>query len=124
MIKDKKAFFASIFLFVTLLFIALFIKDSFVRPFLGDTLAVIWLYFTFKMFLNISQFWLSVFVLFIAYCLEFIQYLNVLAFLGLEDIKVLKIVFGSTFDINDILAYTLGWLVILFQKKYFSTQNP
>lgn len=123
MIKDLKALFISIFLFVILVFIALFVKDSFVRPFLGDTLAVMWLYYTFKIFLKVSSFWLSVFVLFIAYCIEFIQYLHILSILSLEHIKILRIVFGSTFDINDILAYTLGWFVILFQIKYFNGSN-
>ncbi|WP_228711995.1 DUF2809 domain-containing protein [Halarcobacter ebronensis] len=73
--------------------------------------------------LKVSSFWLSVFVLFVAYSIEFIQYLHILSIFGLEHIKILKIVFGSTFDMNDILAYTLGWFVILFQIKYLDGSN-
>ncbi|RXJ88075.1 DUF2809 domain-containing protein [Arcobacter sp. CECT 8985] len=121
MIKDYKSLGISVILFIILVFIALFVHDNFVRPFLGDTLAVIWLYFTSKIFLKISSFLLSVFVLFVAYTIEFLQYLHILSYLKLEHVKILKIIFGSTFDINDILAYTLGWFIILFQIKYFST---
>ncbi|AXX92169.1 hypothetical protein CPU12_01060 [Malaciobacter molluscorum LMG 25693] len=119
MIKDFKSLIISFLLFIILVCIALFVHDSFIRPFLGDSLVVIWLYFTFKTFLKVSSFWLSIFVLFIAYIIEFLQYIQILSFLGLEHIRILTIVFGSTFDINDILAYTLGWFVILFQIKYF-----
>lgn len=92
---------------------AVYVKDSIVRPFLGDTLAVIWLFYTLKSVINLSDYVLSASALGLSYGIEFAQYINIVSLLGLENIKVVKIVLGSTFDLNDIVAYTIGWAIIL-----------
>lgn len=107
-------------LFLLLAFIAIYVRDAFVRPFLGDTLAVIWLFYTGKSVLNIPDYRLSICVLVVAYGVEVAQYLNLVTLLGLENVRVARIVLGSTFDWLDILAYTLGWFVILGILRFFS----
>ncbi len=108
-----KDFIISILLLGLLVYIALFVRDRFIRPFLGDVLVVIWLYYTLKAFLNISCGRLAFGVLVFSYLIEFAQYFRVISWLGLEDVAIVRIVFGATFDFMDLLAYTLGWLVIL-----------
>jgi hypothetical protein len=105
--------FISLALFALLLFIAIYVRDSFVRPFLGDVIAVIWLYFSFKSWLDVKPLTLSLFVLFIAFLLEFFQYIHIVDILGLSHITVIRIVLGSTYDPHDLLAYSLGWSTIL-----------
>jgi len=110
-------FLLAVFLFLILVFIAIYVDDTIIRPYLGDTLAVVWLYFVAKSFLNIPVFQLSIGVLILSYSVEFAQYFNIIMLMGLQDIKVAKIVLGSTFDIIDMVAYTAGWLIILFVSK-------
>lgn len=109
----SKHFVASCGLFLLLVYIALFVNDQFVRPFLGDVLVVIWLYLLLQAFLKIKPYTLAFWTLLFSYAIELAQRYNVLELLGLQDIKVARIILGSTFDWFDILAYTLGWLVIV-----------
>jgi hypothetical protein len=98
----------SITILVTLICIALWAHDGFVRPFLGDVLAVIWLYAALMSFINLSVkqgitlAWTG------AVTLEFAQYAGLINLLGLQDFKPARIILGATFDPLDLLAYTLG----------------
>lgn len=121
---NVRALLISLFLFLLLVLMALYVKDRIVRPFFGDTLAVIWLYYTMRAVVNISPFRLSIVVLAIAFCVEFAQYFNVVELLGMQDIKVAKIILGSTFDVMDLLAYSVGWLIIVAITAYSSSRRP
>ncbi len=114
---NKKSFVINIVLFVCLVWIAVYVKDSFIRPFLGDVLVVIWLYYFLESFINIQTKYLAPSVLVFAYGLEFAQYLDVVNFFEIEN-KIVKIVLGSTFDILDILAYSVGYGIVLIVKKF------
>ncbi len=115
---NVKHFLVSMLLFAILVFIALFVRDSFVRPFLGDVLVVIWMYTFLAAFLSIRHKALSLFVLAFAYCVEIAQYFRLVEALGLQNNTLASIVIGSTFDWLDMLAYTLGWGVIwVFLKQ-------
>jgi hypothetical protein len=117
---NPRSFFISIFLFLVLVVIATFVHDTFIRPFAGDVLVVIWLYFTCRAFLKTKSYQLALYVLVFAYWVEFTQYFQVVKLLGLEQYKVARIVLGSTFDPKDLLAYTVGWgiTLILIQLKW------
>nr|WP_238486413.1 DUF2809 domain-containing protein [Motilimonas eburnea] len=113
MVFSKAHFVCSTVLFAVLAYIALFVNDQFVRPFLGDVIVVVWLYTVLKSFLLIKSSWLAHFVLLFSYAVEVAQYFKLVSLLGLEHIKAVRIIFGATFDWLDLLAYTLGWLLIL-----------
>ncbi|WP_198650426.1 DUF2809 domain-containing protein [Saccharospirillum mangrovi] len=113
-------------LFGALLFIALFVNDRFVRPFLGDALVVVWLFYFLKTFLDVPSLPLAFGVLACSFLVEFAQYMEILAWLGLEDKPILKVVFGSTFDWKDLAAYTLGWFILwvqIFISAHLATQQ-
>ncbi len=110
---NKAYFVCCLVLFALLAYIALFVNDQFVRPFLGDVIVVVWLYTVFKSFLLVKSSWLAHFVLLFSYAIEVAQYFKLVSLLGLEHIKAVRIIFGATFDWLDLLAYTLGWLLIL-----------
>jgi hypothetical protein len=106
--------------------IALWVDDAIIRPFFGDFLAVIALFFLLKSFLNCSDLKLAFASLGFAYFLEFLQYCNFLALTGLKKYKIIAIVLGSSFDWRDILAYTLGvfalFLILIIRKTGLRTR--
>lgn len=60
----------------------------------------------------------AVLVLLFAYAIELLQYLQFINWIGLEENTFAKVVLGSQFDWKDILAYTVGALVIIFIEKW------
>lgn len=114
----KKYFFAAIFLFLLLLFIAAFVRDSFVRPYGGDLLVVIFLYCLLKSFLRIPVKNAIFGVLGFAIAVEIIQYFRMIHLLGLEKNKIAVTVLGSYFEWLDILFYALGALLIYVAETW------
>ena len=113
-----KSFVIFLLLFWIEVGIALWVDDAIIRPFFGDFIAVITLFFLLKTFLNLTDFTLALIAVGFAYFLEFIQFCRLLSHLPFKPNKFLVILMGSTFDWRDIFAYTLGILtVFLFDKK-------
>ncbi|PWK18230.1 ribosomal maturation YjgA family protein [Xanthomarina spongicola] len=112
--KFNKTYFL---VFITLLFteilIVKYFKTGFIRHTLGDFLVVILLYSFIKSFLIIKPIQVAICVLLIAFLVEFLQLLNLLEALNLQNNTMAKLVLGNTFQITDLLAYTLGIISIL-----------
>ena len=104
-------------LFAVEVFIAAFIKDSFVRPFIGDVLVVIFIYCLVRTFWKIRYRTAALSVLLFACAIEILQYFNLVAVLGLQKYKILAIAIGSTFDWKDIIAYVLGTTIVLMLES-------
>ena len=103
--------------------IAYFLKDGFIRHTFGDFLVVIMLYCLFRSFLNIKPKPTALLVLIIAFVIEFLQLTNFLEILGLENNIYAKIILGSTFQITDLIAYSLGVLtVLIIENKILLSQ--
>ncbi len=100
-------------LFVTELVIAAFVKQPFIRFWLGDLIIVLMIYYFAKSFIRIKAWRLALAVLIFAYCVEFLQRSQLLDLLGLRSNKVANLILGNTFSWSDMLAYTLGFLIIL-----------
>lgn len=111
---SKKYFLSSLVGLSVLVYIALYVHDQFVRPFLGDVIVVIWLYLCLKAVVKINSYETAHFTLLFSYGIETAQYFNVVSILGLQHITPIRIIFGATFDWLDILAYTIGWGCIVF----------
>jgi hypothetical protein len=56
-------------------------------------------------------------VLCIAFIIEFLQLTPFLEWMNLQNNKVAKIVFGSTFHVSDLIAYTLGIITTIIIEK-------
>lgn len=104
-------------LFLVEVFIALYIRDRFVRPYVGDFLVVLLLYCFVKAFVNISSVKIAIGVLLFAYIIEFLQYLNMIDRLGLGDDRVARTILGYGFEWQDMVAYTLGIITVLILEK-------
>ncbi|MBE6540869.1 MAG: DUF2809 domain-containing protein [Ruminococcaceae bacterium] len=111
-----------LFLFIEVL-IGLFVRDNFVRPYVGDMLVVVVIYFFIRIFLTDGFRALPAAVFVFAVITEVLQYFNIVRILGLEGNRFLSIVIGSTFDIKDIICYAVGCTVlgifeyILYKKE-------
>ena len=104
--------------------IALFVNDQFVRPFVGDMLVVLLMYSFVRMFLVVKNHTLlAVCILAFAYFVELGQYFELVSRLGLADSQVASIIIGTSFDWRDLLAYTLGFILILVATKLRSGET-
>lgn len=111
-IKERRVRYAGVFLLMLFaeVFIALFIKDRFIRPYVGDILVVILIYFAVRVAVPVGCRLLPVYVFLFAVLVEVLQYFHFAEVLGVEDVPVLKTILGSTFDWKDIVCYALGGL--------------
>jgi hypothetical protein len=113
---NKHYFFAFLFLLITEIFIALYVHDQIIRPYIGDLLVVILLYCFIKSFVASAVFQTAVAVLIFAFAVEALQYIGIVQKLGLQDSKTAGIILGSSFDWKDMLAYTIGILLLLLTE--------
>jgi hypothetical protein len=105
------------FLLATLLFsveagIAAFAHDALLRPYGGDLLATVLLYCLLRSFWAAPvarTVWAS---LLVSYLIEAAQYAHLLAYLGLAHSTAAQLLLGSQFQWGDLLAYTLGALLV------------
>ena len=97
--------------------IALFVHDKFVRPYVGDFLVVIFLYCLVRAFLKVSVLQACIGVLLFSYFIEIMQYFDWVTRLGLQDNRLARIVMGVTFEWHDLLAYTLGVMLVYWIEK-------
>jgi len=115
-----KYFLAFCLLLIIEICIALFINDTLIRPFIGDILVVILIYCFARVFIKNNYLKVIIAVLLFAYLVEIIQATSFIDWIGLSDHKIAKIILGTTFDWKDILAYTIGGILILIFEKYYS----
>lgn len=114
---NPRYFVYTILLFVTEVLIALFVHDQFIRPYVGDFLVVILIYCFVKSFLNTPVVPTAIAVLLFAYLVELLQYFHIVEVLGLQHSRAARIIIGSSFEWQDILAYTLGILAVVLVEN-------
>jgi len=118
LVFNKKYFLVFVALFFTEVLIAVFVHDQFVRPFIGDVLVILLIYTFVRMFFDVKNYkLLAVCILFFACMIELGQYFELVSRLGLADSKIATTIIGTSFDWKDILAYTIGFGLILFGSK-------
>lgn len=95
--------------------IALFVHDRFIRPYIGDVLAVICVYFLARTFLSGKPRFLSIYVTLFAFCVELVQLTALSEMLP----RVLAVIVGGTFDYTDLLCYLIGGAACFIADKKF-----
>jgi len=93
--------------------IAAYVHDSFIRPYGGDYLVVIFLYSLVRSFLDLSVRLAAILVLLFSYLIETLQYFHFADHLGLKASSLARILLGSYFSWTDILCYTLGIMTVV-----------
>ncbi len=100
-------------IFVIEVLIATYLKYGFIRHTFGDYLVVILLYCFFKSFINTTPIIVAIPVLIFAYIIELLQLINILEMLNLNNNHLAKLILGSTFQVSDLVAYSLGIITVL-----------
>lgn len=103
---------ATLILLFLEIFIALYVHDDFIRPYIGDMIVVILIYTFVRIWLPEKVRLLSLYVFLFAVFVELLQYFRIVEMLGLEDNRLMRIVIGSVFDIKDILCYLVGCVIL------------
>ncbi len=117
-IKSRLIYFALFLLILAVeIIIALFVKDSIIRPFVGDALVVVLIYCFLRIFLNYAPLKLAFGVLIFAIVIEILQFFDYVKLLGLQDNRFLSIMMGRTFEWSDFVAYLGGFLLIITGEK-------
>ncbi len=112
-------------MFLIEIFIATCVHDKIIRPYIGDVIVVILLYCLTKYIFNITTLKATIGVLVFSFFVEFLQYLNIVNWLGLSHNKLANIIIGNSFSWIDLVCYSVGitfvvcikWIGgLLFQK--------
>jgi hypothetical protein len=117
-------FLLAFLLFVVEVLIALYMRDPFVRPYVGDYLVVILLYCALRSLIRIHAWPAAIGVLLFAYLIEALQYFRLVHRLGLEDHSLARTVIGIGFEWADMLAYTLGFATIVIGERLSFGRKP
>ena len=102
--------FAVLAVIVTL--IALFVHDSFVRPYLGDAIVVIEVYCFVRIFLPKKVRLLPLYVFLFAVAVELLQLADILSLLHLKQYALLRVLVGTVFSWGDIACYAAGCVLL------------
>jgi hypothetical protein len=104
---------AAILVLLIEIVIAAFVHDAFVRPHLGDSLAVVLVYLTLRAATPLDIRWSAATAFAIACAIEFGQLFHAADMLGLGHYRVARVVLGTGFDPADFLAYAGGGVVVI-----------
>lgn len=113
-------FIATVLLLLIEVFIALYVRDGFVRPYGGDYLVVILMYCFLRAFTRVSVVKAALLVLVLAYAVELSQYFGLVERLGWSGNVWARTVLGYGFSFWDLLAYTLGVGTVLVVERGIS----
>lgn len=113
----RRHFVAALTLFGVLLYIALFVRDDFVRPYVGDVLVVPFMFHALATFIDVAPRRLALGVWLFAFAVEGAQFCQLVKRLGLEDNAVASTVIGTHFSVEDLVAYSVGALLALWAGR-------
>ena len=105
---------AAVAVFVIEILIALYVHDAVIRPYIGDSLAVILLYLGLRAVTPMRVLQAALTALAIAFAIEFGQLFHLIDMLGLRGNRIAGFILGGYFDVKDLGCYAAGAMIILF----------
>ncbi len=114
---DKGYFVKFIIVLLIEIIIALYMDDKIIRPYIGDVLVMVLMYFFIKSFYAPPTKRLPYYLFVIACAIELSQLIDLLGYIGLGHNQLARIVFGSTFDVKDIVCYGIGMILLIIWEK-------
>lgn len=118
---------AALAIFGLELVIALGVRDTIVRPYGGDSLAVLLVYLALRAAFRIRVLAATALALLIAILVEIAQWVDLLGALGLHGNTIARVVLGTGFDPIDFVAYGIGAVAILAGegiRRTFRSEAP
>ncbi len=124
-IKKLRVRYLIIFLIILLIevFIALFVHDNIIRPYIGDVLVVFVVYSAVRVAFPRKFKYLSIYTFIFAVSVELLQLINIVQILGFENNRFISVLVGSVFDIKDIICYGIGCLILFIYERFFEKIN-
>ena len=107
----------SLFLLGVEVIIALFVRDSFIRPYGGDVLVTLLLCCMARCVIPLKIRWLPFGVFLFSVLVEVGQYFDFATLLGFSNNPVFKVALGSSFSVADIFCYALGCFSFVLVEK-------
>ena len=119
--RKKRIVYGTTFLILLIVevLIALYVHDTFIRPYIGDILVVAVIYSFIRFFIPNRVKFMPLYVFVFAAFVEILQYFKLVNVLGLEGNTFARIIIGSTFDIKDIICYGIGAIVIFIIQEIY-----
>ncbi|MGE5405360.1 MAG: DUF2809 domain-containing protein [Candidatus Saccharibacteria bacterium] len=115
---NRQYLLAFVVLLIIEIIIAVYVHDAFVRPYIGDILVVILIYTLIRGIVRNPIPALPLYVFLFASAVEIAQYFSVAEKLNLHDSRLISIIFGSTFDIKDIICYLIAAIILTSWEKH------
>lgn len=97
--------------------IALFVRDSFIRPYGGDILVTMLLCFLIGAVVSRRIKLLPLYVFVFSVLVEIGQHFDFVSLLGLGDIVFFRVLMGTSFSFVDILCYGAGCLLFALAEN-------
>jgi len=98
-------------LFITEVYIALYVHDAFIRPYIGDVLVTTLICCFCRIFFPKGVKLLPVYVLIFSFLVESAQYINIVKLLGLENNAFFCTIIGTSFSHIDLVCYAVGCIL-------------
>ncbi len=118
--KINKIYTLAFFIFLIIeIIIALFVRDSFIRPYMGDVLVIVLVYCFVRIFYCGKTTLLPFYVFIFAVFVELAQFFNVAGLLNLRKDSLVGTVIGTVFDFHDIICYLVGCIILFIWQKFF-----
>ena len=111
--EKRRITYASLFMIIFLieLYIALYVHDDFVRPYIGDVFVTMLICCFCRIFFPQGIRLLPVYVLIFAMLVETAQYFNIITHLGLQDNALACTIIGTSFSHIDLICYAVGCIL-------------
>ena len=104
---------ATILVLAVEVLIAVYVHDGFVRPYVGDILAVVLVYLGIRAVSPLAVVPGLVVACAIAVVIEVAQLFHLLDALGLSHSHLARVVLGGVFDVKDLGCYAVGAVCVL-----------
>ncbi|WP_291069051.1 MULTISPECIES: DUF2809 domain-containing protein [unclassified Empedobacter] len=112
-----KSFIIALIIFILEVLIALYVHDAIIRPYVGDILVVIFIYYFIKAFINTKAINIAIFTLIFSFVVEILQYFNFIEMIVLGHNKAVRIIIGTSFSWIDLLCYFIGFVLLFLIDK-------
>ena len=114
---------ASVIILAVEIFIGVFVRDNFVRPYGGDILVVVLIYCMIRtLFPKVIKL-LPLYVFLFALAVELLQLADIVGLLGIPRGSFLAIIIGTSFSYIDILCYAVGCATV-FTTEAIMKKHP
>lgn len=110
---------AFLLILCTEILIGAFVRDNFVRPYVGDVLVAVLIYCAVRAVFPKGIKLLSIYVFIFALIVELLQLVKIVDLLGIPHKSIIAIMVGTSFSFIDIICYAVGCAIAYLTELIF-----